>query len=102
MKQNPSPLVTIAMAGPRPTQPLVYVLWRRGIPVYVGYSRCLRERIAMHKGTRIKADRVTYACYDCEWQAKAAEQMLIRLLQPKHNKSLYRSAQQYGKLVISL
>ena len=96
MIQNPSPFVTLS--GERLTQPLVYCLWQNGALVYVGYSKCLRERISMHRTDGRKFDSITYACYDDEWSAKAAEQMLIRLIQPPLNQALYKSKQHYGRI----
>jgi hypothetical protein len=86
-------LVSVLEASPEhpisapeaPVQPGIYVLFRSGLPVYVGQARRLRGRLNDHLRKIQNRDRITPAEVSCRfltidtmWEVARAEDALIR------------------------
>ncbi len=75
-----------------PPQPGVYVLYRSGVPVYVGQAQKLRSRLKDHlkkieNRKRISVEAVTSRFLTVErmWEVARAEDALIRRYDPEWN-----------------
>lgn len=93
-------LVSVLEASPEhplsapeaPRQPGIYVLFRRGLPAYVGQARELRSRLNDHlkkidNRKEISAAEVTcrFLTIDRMWEVARAEDALIRRYNPEWN-----------------
>ncbi len=73
-------------------QPGVYVLFRSGLPVYVGQARNLRSRLSDHlkkvencKGIRVDEVTCRFLTIERMWEVARAEDALIRHYNPERN-----------------
>ena len=73
-------------------QPGIYVLFRRGAPVYVGQARELRSRLNDHlkkienrKGITAKEVTCRFLMIERMWEVARAEDALIRRYNPEWN-----------------
>ena len=73
-------------------QPGVYVLFRSGLPVYVGQARELRSRlrdhlrkVEMRRGIRVDEVTCRFLTIDRMWEVARAEDALIRRYNPEWN-----------------
>lgn len=93
-------LVSVLEASPEhplsapeaPRQPGIYVLFRRGLPVYVGQARELRNRLNDHlkkidnrKGISTSEVSCRFLTIDRMWEVARAEDALIRRYDPEWN-----------------
>lgn len=70
----------------------VYVLYRRGTPVYVGQARDLRSRLRDHlkkienrRGISVEEVSCRYLVIERMWEVARAEDVLIRRYKPEWN-----------------
>jgi hypothetical protein len=93
-------LVSVLEASPEhplsapeaPRQPGIYVLFRRGLPVYVGQARELRSRLNDHlkkvenrKGISAREITCRFLTIDRMWEVARVEDALIRRYNPEWN-----------------
>ncbi|TAK04402.1 Eco29kI family restriction endonuclease [bacterium] len=93
-------LVSVLEASPEhplstpeaPRQPGIYVLFRRGLPVYVGQAQELRSRLNDHlkkidnrKGISASEVSCRFLTIDRMWEVARAEDALIRRYDPEWN-----------------
>lgn len=71
--------------APRTIKQGVYVLSSEASPVYVGSTRCLRERIGDHKRRGLNFDSIDFLAIDDRKTSLSVERQLISTLRPKYN-----------------